>query len=219
MWKVENYSAGMPRVTGRIDRTSCAVPFSAGTRVRVALPADRQDFEPGRWARAFSLFNPHALVQICVSAKPDEEAERAHSDNAGNRDLYQPTVTFPGSWRKFLPTDLPSPWWYDLGALEELIFARIAAARRGAKDLTLREFVRQFRGLSRSAEAKLVCDQFPDVARLTDFDKQPERIHDLLRVMRRTAKPPKPDILGAVGKDHFRRCFEQWYGVKRFWYR
>ncbi len=135
--------------------------------------------------------------------------------------MYQPTVAFPirGGWRKFLPTDLPSPHWFDGPALAKLIFAHIAASRRGSKDLTLREFVRQFRGLSRSAEAKTICDQFPDLTRLSDFEQQAERVPDLLALMRRIANPPKPDVLGTIGGDHFRARFEEWYGVKRFWHR
>src|SRR5262249_21154562 len=72
-------------------------------------------------------------------------------------------------WRKFLPTDLTSPWWYDPLAIKKLAFSHIAAAENGHEDLPLRDFVRQFRGLSRTGKIKEVCDRFPDVRMLRDF--------------------------------------------------
>jgi hypothetical protein len=130
-------------------------------------------------------------------------------------------VHFPGSWRKFLPSDLTSPWWYDHDALARLIFAHIGDAAAGGRDLTLREFVRQFRGLSGTAKAKAVCDRFPAIGRLSDIEMQPAVIAPLLEVMRAHSTAPSPAVLGLVGEDHFRARFEQYYGLtaaERFWY-
>src|SRR5207248_1754283 len=39
-------------------------------------------------------------------------------------------------------------------------------------------------------------------------------------VMReRVPKPPTPEVLGCVGEAHFRRRFEECFGVRRWWYR
>src|SRR5262249_15403876 len=88
---------------------------------------------------------------------------------------------------------------------------------------TLREFVRQFRGLSHTGKAKAVCGQTPGIARLGDFEDNPEAVGTLLRVMQDGTSAPSPDVLGCVGKDHFRSCFEAWYGLVdgdgRCWYR
>jgi hypothetical protein len=43
-------------------------------------------------------------------------------------------VAFPGQWRKFLPTDLQSPWWYNADELARLIYARIGEVAPGGDD-------------------------------------------------------------------------------------
>ena len=199
----------------RHDKTK--VPPKPGTLVAVPLPADLCGRTPFcRWARAFSLLNPHAAVRILDSGAARQHANTPQSEN---RNPYRPTVTFPGAWRKFLPTDLTSPWWYDRAALGKLVFAHAAAARKGERDLPLREFVRQFRGLSGTAKAKAVCDQFPGVERLSDFADRQEDVDRLLRAMRRDTQWPSPGVLGEVGEGHFRRRFDRWFGVKRWWYK
>lgn len=39
-------------------------PTRAGTTISLTLPTLGQNFTPSRWARALSLFNPHAVVKI-----------------------------------------------------------------------------------------------------------------------------------------------------------
>lgn len=201
----------------QIEHETKTTPTLTGTRIRLALPLlALGNFWPQGWARAFSLFNPHASVKIRDSTRRGKHANSAQSED---EDFYQATVAFPGEWRKFLPTDLPSPWWYDLDALRRLVFAYIGASRRGDRDLTLRDFVRQFRGLSGSAKAKRVCDQFPTVGRLSDFERGEALLEPLLAAMRAEAQPPAATVLGVVGEDHYRARFDAWYGVKRWWYR
>lgn len=208
----------------------------AGTTLTLTIPlAGEHDLDADWWARAFSLFNPHALVRIrefeagSLQGYDDEEEfgeipnlYRSRDDEEAREDVdetYGPTVTFPGEWRKFLPTDLTSAHWYDEAALGKLVFSHIDAATHGGPDLLLRDFVRQFRGLSGSAKAKRVCAQFTDITRLSDFDSEPRRVAQLLAVMREEGKAPHPNVLGCVGEDHFRTRFHEWYGVKRFWYK
>jgi hypothetical protein len=139
------------------------------------------------------------------------------SDRPERRKVYRRTVRFPGEWRKFLPTDLTSPGWYDADALAALVFGYINRADRGGRDFTLRDFVKEFRGLSRNAVAKKVCDQFPDVKRLRDFVGREGELPSLLKKMKDAAKPPSANILGQDMLGHFRKCFERWYGVGRWW--
>jgi hypothetical protein len=89
----------------------------------------------------------------------------------------------------------------------------------GGEDLTLRGFVRQFRGLSGTAKAKAVCDKFPGVKRLSDFRGREPDVALLLGAMRADVLPPAPGVLGQVGEGHFRRRFERWFGVRRWWYK
>jgi hypothetical protein len=195
------------------------VPAGTGTLVSLMLPAAAcREFRPARWARAFALFNPHAVVRIQKSEAGGELANGQAGSSAKKRNAYHPTVPFPDGWRKFLPTDLTSAWWYDEAALTRLIYAHIGEAGRGGKDLTLREFVRQFRGNSQTGRAKAVCAQFPEVKHLSDFEQHPGAVAPLLAALRADIKVPAPGVLGLIGKDHFQSCFDRWYGVKRFWY-
>lgn len=187
-----------------------------GTRVVVSLPGSDQIFSPNRWGQAFALFNPHAVVNFCHF---ENGSEHANFDDGETLEIYHPSVDFPGSWRKWLPTDLTSVHWYDLDSLKRLLFSHIGASQNGGRDLPLREFVRQFRGLSGSGKAKVVCDQFPAISRLTDFASQENMVEDLIEAMRQQSTPPSPTVLGTVGEDHILRCFQERYGVKRHWYK
>lgn len=187
-----------------------------GTRVAVTLPGEDQIFFPIRWGKAFALLNPHALVRI---RQFDDRSEHANFDDGETWKIYHPSVAFPGSWRNWLPSDLTSVYWYDLESLKRLLFSHIGANLNGGRDLPLREFVRQFRGLSGSAKAKVVCDQFPAISRLSDFTGNELLVENLLEMMRQETSPPSPHVLGVVGEAHFLQCFHGWYGVKRHWYR
>jgi len=192
---------------------------SEGTLAGVALPKRSQSLKASWWGRAFALFNPHSSVQIGSLGDGSYHANNGHHDI---EDLYQnihlPTQQFPGGWRKFLPTDFTSAWWYDPDAFKRIVFSHITAAVAGGRDLTLRDFVRQFRGLTRTGTAKEVCAHFPSIARLSGFNDHPEWLDSLLAVMRDYAKPPSPSVLGLIGANHFRTSFDAWFGVKRFWY-
>lgn len=187
-----------------------------GTRVAITLPGEDQIFFPIWWGKAFALLNPHALVRI---RQFDDRSEQPNFEDSKTWKIYHPSVGFPGSWRKWLPTDLTSVHWYDLDSFKRLLFSHIGASQNGGRDLLLREFVRQFRGLSGTAKAKLVCDQFPAISRLNDFASNESQVEDLLEAMRRQSAPPSPHVLGTVGEAHILQCFSAWYGVKRHWYR
>lgn len=206
-----------PAGQARVERDARQVPEKPGALFAVPLPVARCSQTPfARWARAFALFNPHAHVQI---RNPGAAGKHAHTRGRETRNSYKPTVTFPGGWRKFLPTDLTSPWWYDDPAFGKLVFAHVGAADVGGPDKTLCNFVRQFRGLSPWAKAKAVCGRFPRVRSLADFGKRPRDLSPLLAAMQADTKAPSPDVLGEVGEGHFRQRFERWFGVKRWWYR
>ena len=119
-----------------------------------------------RWARAFSLFNPHATVKIL-----DFDGRGEHANfNAKTEDFYQGQA-LPATWRKFLPTDLPSAWWFNLKDFEALVYAHIAH-----DDLSLRDFVKQFRGLTSTARIKAVAEQFQGISRMAELEQQPQLI-------------------------------------------
>ncbi len=200
-----------------VDHGTAARGPRAGTRVTLRLPAGCCGLPGLRWwARAFSLFNPHASVRI-----RQDERRGNHANQAGppRRSFYRPTVAFPDGWAKFLPTDPTSPHWYDAAAMERLVFSHVGAAEAGGKDLTLRDFVRQFRGLSSTQKAKAVCDRFPRIRRVGDFREAEGEVARLLGAMKADTRPPGPDVLGSVGEEHFFARLHAWFGVRRWWYK
>jgi hypothetical protein len=203
----------------RVEPRRQPAPDRPGTIVAVRLPrtAVPSSFRPRQWGRGFALFNPHAAVRI---REFDSGVEHAQSGWREYRNSYRPGVSFPGGdWRKFLPRDLTSPWWYTAAALARLI-GLFNTGGDGAR-LSLRMFVQKFRGLSRNAAAAGLARQFPAIRTLADFANRPAEVGRLLEVMRQQTKAPAPDVLGSVGEDHFRRLFQRWHDCRddRFWYK
>jgi DNA topoisomerase VI subunit B len=197
------------------DYTTSAVLEQPGTRVTLTVPGDALDRDPTYWGQAFALFNPHASVKICRAPAVDLACL---PPVATGGDFYQSTVDFPDGWRKYLPGDPTSAWWYSVDDLKRLVFSHISEHRRGGPDRLLRPFVQTFRNLSANRAAQAVCATLPTITRLSDFADQEAAVATLHAAMCQAGKPPSPAILGAVGRAHFHACFERWYGVQRFWY-
>ena len=195
----------------RTDHRRESVPTRQGTRITVTLPDSELLAGPRHWARAYSLFNPHASVKI---RQFEAGGEHANSIRLKSADSYRRTMRLADGWRKHLPGDLPSPHWFTAEALAALIFAHVSHGH----DWTLREFVRQFRGLSSTVKAKAVGEAVP-VKRISDFDGHHELIEALLDAMKAHSAPPKPDVLGMIGEEHLRQRLEAWHGVRRHWYK
>jgi DNA topoisomerase VI subunit B len=196
----------------RINHTVESCRRTRGTAVIVSVPVVGE-VDADRWAREFALVNPHAKVKIHVR-RMGVQGAKSPADEM--RDSYRPVSA--GGWAKWTPADPTAPAWYDHAALERLIFAHIADARRGGRDLTVRDFVRQFRGLTGSAKAKAVADQV-QVHRLSEIEDRPDTVRVLLDAMQSEARPPKPSTLGAIGEEALRSRLDDWHGVKRHWYR
>ena len=103
--------------------------------------------------------------------------------------MYQSTVNIGTnigtgkSWHKFMTNESTSPSWYDQDTFRRLISTYI----KNGTNKTLRDFVMEFRGLSRSSKAKEVCDQFPGINHLSDL----KDVSTLLKIMIETATPPR----------------------------
>ena len=131
--------------------------------------------------------------------------------------MYKSTRELP--FKKYVPSEPTSPHWYSPASLQTLVFSHIANARNGGgRDLPLGEFVREFRGLSRTSKAKAVCAELPAFKHLSDFEEAPDAVGELLARMQEASKPPKPAALGFVGEDHFRAFFESIYEVREVKY-
>lgn len=209
-------------------RTTSITP-DQGTRITVPFPIRQaEQLQARRWARAYALLNPHALIQFHATV---ENSEQGESDEADDEEFYQPaenqeethqpTVVFPApkGWRKFLPTDFTAPHWYTRDDLTKLIFLHINQDRAMGTHRTLRNFVREtFRGLTGSAKASTVCRQVPAIRSLHDFETHPQVLPVLHAALCEYGEDPSPKILGSIGRDHIAACFAAWYGVKRSWY-
>ncbi|MBK8753008.1 MAG: hypothetical protein IPL99_15890 [Candidatus Competibacteraceae bacterium] len=198
---------------------------SQGTRVTVLIPGvvGCYHWEPARWLTAYSLFNPHARLQIrkidpvwSENSEPDEgnRASRTFSDLS-----FSPTVKFPDPWRKFLPTDHTPAHWYSATEFKHLLHAKADSA----PDQPLSDFIQEFKGLSRVW--RKVAKAIPAKA-LSDLLTVPDTINVLHRAMQEHATAPRPDVLGRVGKDHFRQRMDEQFiiaqdakGNDRFWYK
>jgi len=212
------YASPDPLGQVKVMHAKKAVHEVTGTTVALTLPRDpaTHQFSPLWWSRAYGLANPHVLIKIRYF---DEKGHASYHDKSYQEisESYHPTVQIGKQWRKFIVNDLTAPAWYNADTLKRQIFTHI----KNNSGLSLREFVKTFRGLSASAKAKAVCDRLPNIHHLGDFESQPEQIAFLLAEMKEVADPPSPKVLGFIGKEHFRLKFDEWFGIEpdRFFYR
>src|SRR4029453_11683236 len=89
-----------------------------------------------------------------------------------------------------------------------------------APALLLRDFVRQFDGLTGTQKAKAIADRFPGIKRVSEIVDDTAAVAALLAAMQAEARPVRPQRLGLIGADHIRTRFAEWYGIEgdRFWY-
>jgi hypothetical protein len=161
----------------------------------------------------YHLFNPHLTLTFITNFK-----ERGPDELVGA--YYEPTCidierhyeASNPNWQKWKPNDFTSPLWYSPDDLKKLILSHVALAQDGARDLTLREFVSQFRGITSTAKQKEVTSLLPKIKRLSHFvtngDVNTDLIRELLLHMWSLAKPVPPDKLGIIGEEHFKKVFE-----------
>ena len=188
-----------PRIS--CDRASSSV--KNGTRVTVRWPItachllddDEDRFLPICWD--YAALNPHLALSVKL---PD----------GGGIDWPEPTAP---DWEKWRPTDQIPAHWYSAERLQRLIVACINRDQQNGKPVRLlRDFVRDFRGLTGSAKLAAVLDEVGlSRARLDVFFADDKVDHAsiarLLAAMRRHSKPVKPERLGLIGREHFGRIF------------
>jgi hypothetical protein len=178
-------------------------PRTEGTSVSVPLPAS-MELDAARWVRGYALVNPHASFTA---------AEHAHGDDGEGPETYKATAG--DGWRKPVPADPTSAWWYDDAA-----FAKLAASKAAIGDnLPVGAFVAEFRGLSGTAKRKQIAAAVPGIRRIGDLGQDPEAASLLLREMKAASAEPKVAILGQVPEAHYAGLLDELYGVERHWYR
>jgi hypothetical protein len=196
-----SFSVDHIRQEPKIRLTTKPSAVIQGSRVTVELP----DFKYGpQWAldlrqerflalaEAYGWLNPHLTLRVSWYGKVVIDV-RASS----------PT------WDKWLPSWPTSVHWYDKGRFRRYMAAHIA--NRG--DITVREFVSEFRGLSGTAKQKAILAEIgASHVSLHDFfgreKANAENIAKLVAAIQRHTKPVRPASLGIIGKAHFYRMME-----------
>jgi hypothetical protein len=115
-------------------------------------------------------------------------------------------------WEKWRPRNPTSPHWYDHSRLERYLAAHVARDRDLGQHRTVREFIREFRGLSGTAvQRKILTEVGCSHQSLAEFFgvDQVNRagIAKLLAAMRTFSKPVKPKHLGIIGVEHLKQRF------------
>jgi DNA topoisomerase VI subunit B len=117
------------------------------------------------------------------------------------------------AWSKWLSRNPTCPHWYAQEHFDRLISAYIAHDADRGVDRTVREFVREFGGLTGTAKQKAVLDATGlarvSLAGLTDREGLNHEVTaKLLNTMKDHTKPVKPAALGVIGKKHLEGRFE-----------
>jgi len=204
----------------KIEHEQVKIVKKQGCRISVRLDNTciPESFDRGQFLQILSdyhLFNPHLSLYVRANLP-----EPIYDEPNGEQNLDEPTYsdiersyepTSPG-WQKWKPNDFTSPLWYSPEDLKKLILSHVALAQDGGRDLTLREFVSQFRGITSTAKQKAVTSTLPEVKRLSDFvtdgDADSSFVGRLLLSMKSLTKPVPPQNLGVIGEEHFKKCFE-----------
>ena len=171
---------------------------STGTRVTVPLPASL-DLDVTRWVQDYATINPHAKFTLHTPAP----------DFGEGPEIYKPAVQ--DGWRKWVPSQPTSPWWYDEDTLRDLISSYLAAG----DDKPLGMFVREFDGLTSTAKARGIAGMLHHINRLSDFKDHPHAISTLLTDMQTYARKVQPAALGKVPDSHFKTMISRLFGISR----
>jgi DNA topoisomerase VI subunit B len=150
--------------------------------------------EATRIVAAFSSLNPHA--RFVLDSQVFEATDPA--------------------WKKWWPNEPTSAHWYSPETFRDLVAAYLTSEQNGGRGRTVREVVREFRGLSGTAKQKTAIG---DLSRLhlhdlaIDGDVDMDQVRALLGRMQEHSRAPKPETLGVLGKDHLQGWMERHAGV------
>jgi hypothetical protein len=116
------------------------------------------------------------------------------------------------AWVKWKPRNPTSAHWYNEARLQRYLAAHVAWDRKRGQHRTVRDFISEFRGLSRSAVQREVLQEVGcSHQSLEQFfgvnEVNRKNIAKLLAAMRKHTKPVAPKHLGVIGQEHFRRLF------------
>jgi hypothetical protein len=199
------FSIDPVRQTPRIEHARTPSAVRNGTKITLRWPdracskLEAAKAEILSLTTAFAWLNPH----LTLSSRWCEELVRSSP------------ATDP-AWRKWRANMPTSPHWYDVPRLMGLVAANIADAEdRRQPCQTVRDFVREFRGLSSTVKAAEIGEAVGAVGEtLAEFHKRGEAATaQLLAAMRERSRPVPPRELGIIGKEHLQRLAVELAGV------
>jgi hypothetical protein len=118
------------------------------------------------------------------------------------------------TWDKWRPSDPTPPHWYSPAAFDRLASAYIAHDRAHGQDRSVRELVKEFRGLSGTAKQKVVLEDTGLIrtslsALVNGHGLKGDLVASLLAAAQKHGKPVKPAMLGTIGETHIRTRMEE----------
>ena len=188
----------------KIEHTTKRSTVTRGTRIKVALPPFRDGwrdldiFEDSeerllQLAESYAWLNPHLSLRVAWNGK------RVIDIKASNP-----------AWQKWLPSWPTCPHWYDQSRFRRYMAAHIA--HRG--DITVREFISEFRGMTGTAKQKqILAETGASHVSLHSFfgihNANTKNIAKLLASLKQHTKPVRPADLGVIGKEHLYALMER----------
>jgi DNA topoisomerase VI subunit B len=187
----------------KIEHTTQPSAVVQGTSITVELPpaqweghqydnvANRKN-ELLRLAKSYAWFNPHLSLSVFWNGECVTDIKASN-----------PT------WRKWLPSWPTCAHWYDLSRFRRYMAAHIA--HRG--NITVREFISEFRGMTGTAKQKRVLAETgaSHVSLHSYFGlhkANTDNIAKLLAALKTHTKPAPPADLGIISKEHLYRLME-----------
>jgi hypothetical protein len=192
----------------KIEHTMKPSAVARGTKITVNLPPGLREGRDGmilvsrveysknpflRLAESYAWLNPHLSLRVTWNG------ERVIDIKASN-----PT------WQKWLPTWPTCAHWYDASRFRRYMAAHIAY--RG--NITVREFISEFRGMAGTAKQKqvLAATGASHVSLHNFFGlhkANTDNIKKLLAALKMHTKPVSPADLGIIGKEHLFHRMEE----------
>lgn len=179
----------------------------SGTRVSIMLPLLEKTWGHRKaysdLVRSYVLFNPEANFKLTVRhPKLDKPFIETHP----SRDKRHKRFTGASSIQ-----------WYTLTQFKQLVQAYIRSILKGEKDLTLRLFIKQFRGLSSDKKAASILAEIQsenkEIKHLSDLAGQDKAVSQLYECMKKRSISLSSNVLGEIGKKQLHDRISQIYGI------
>ena len=183
----------------KIEHTTKRSTVTQGTRITVKLPiCDGWDLveycKDGflRLAESYAWLNPHLSLRVTWNGERKGDIKTSNPN-----------------WEKWLPSWPTSAHWYDQSRFRRYMAAHIA--HRG--DITVREFISEFRGMTGTAKQKTVlAESGASHVSLHNYfglhKANTKNIAKLLTSLKKQTNSVKPFDLGIIGKNHLYRMME-----------